>query len=127
MLNRLANFLSGFRTRVEAQCGNCNRAYSQANPFVEGISGALICSSCLSKLAEQPRPAQQTYETKSGTSQNATNPYQTPTADTKTARCDFCGEHNKMHMVFGDRTKRQICYDCIGNSKTLLKQQSHNV
>lgn len=108
------------RNSTQALCQSCERTYSNASPFIEGESGALICSNCSASLSNTLDSSQQQTSKETSSRLNSDNPYQSPAAKHATDRCDFCGWKRDSVACFGQNNQYGICYDCIQHSLALV-------
>lgn len=79
-------------------CDFCERAWSEANPFIEGHHGSCLCGECLgSAIAEQRRgePARQ-------------------------GACTMCLEQREDLRWHGSRSDASICDRCIEQAARVL-------
>ena len=123
MLKRLAQMLLGLPDSGDKSCASCKRKHSVAKPFIEGITGVLVCHTCVIQISTQQRSAE-TQSPVVDTISDSKNPYQTPNSSAIQALCEFCGGKTNRLKTFGGGKPHRICYDCIRDSVILIESQS---
>ena len=90
----LRDFFYGERVRLPT-CSFCERSYTKAGPFVEGVSGHMVCGDCLQQIAEnmpeERVPSPQTESRQTGVIASECgqpdSPYRTPSSSKQITRC----------------------------------------
>jgi|GEM_PF-4636032 len=130
MLQAIQQFLSRFswinrflypERSQPPNCGWCDRSYRIAGPFVEGISGALICGRCLRSIA--PGQLQPGGLDESRLNVTPNDPYRAPAQDWyERSHCALCGQHVQLTPMLVNSQGQSICRECLNIAIQIIDQ-----